>query len=339
MKKTEYNNHFFQGFELTSYIAATKMLPIVLGKLMPESIIDFGCGQGIWEKALLEINPNLEITGIDGEYISKEDLKIDEAYFIGHDLNRPMKISKKYDLAISIEVAEHLKKESADIFVDNICSSSDNILFSAAIPYQGGTEHINEEWQSYWIKKFVSRGYNYDTSLRDYLWKDKDITPWRRQNILFFSKHISNLPLVEADGITDVVNPDMYITKVNYYIDCMSKLNIRISALEEEIKCKRWELPYEKIGTAKRIALYGYGDVGRDYYRELRYNSEYVVVCVADQKFTGTEIKDNCYFVNPIKLMEMDFDIILVGVRDKKISIKIRDYLIQLGIVSEKIIM
>jgi len=32
------------------------------------------------------------------------------------------------------------------------------VLFSAAIPLQGGTEHVNEQWQSYWAKLFAEHG-------------------------------------------------------------------------------------------------------------------------------------------------------------------------------------
>ena len=69
------------------------------------------------------------------------------------------KISDKYDLAISLEVAEHLSPSRSCGFIDDLTNLSDVVLFSAAIPMQGGTNHINEQPISYWANLFLERGF------------------------------------------------------------------------------------------------------------------------------------------------------------------------------------
>ena len=43
--------------------------------------------------------------------------------------------------------------------VATITKHGDAVLFSAAIPGQGGQDHLNEQWPEYWQKKFEVNGY------------------------------------------------------------------------------------------------------------------------------------------------------------------------------------
>jgi cyclopropane fatty-acyl-phospholipid synthase-like methyltransferase len=68
----------------------------------------------------------------------------------------------RFDVAISAEVAEHVKPQFADNLVNQLVTLSDQIMFTAAVPGQGGgVDHVNEQPNSYWIEKFVRRGYVY----------------------------------------------------------------------------------------------------------------------------------------------------------------------------------
>lgn len=66
--------------------------------------------------------------------MNKELLYVSESIFYAHDLTKPLHLNRRFDLALSLEVAEHLPKKSAEIFVDTLCKLSDTIIFSAAIP-------------------------------------------------------------------------------------------------------------------------------------------------------------------------------------------------------------
>lgn len=203
-----YDEKFYSNMENISMKMANIMMPYVINWIKPKSVVDFGCGEGIWLSAIKSVDANIEIFGLDGDYISKSRLRIPEECFLPVNLEREIELDRKYDLAISLEVAEHIAEKYSDIFVDSLIKSSDNILFSAAIPGQGGTNHINEQWQSYWIEKFKKRGYFVDISIREFFWNEERISPWRRQNILFFSK--SRGEVTERNEIYDIVHPKMY---------------------------------------------------------------------------------------------------------------------------------
>lgn len=62
-----------------------------------------------------------------------------------------------YDVAFSLEVAEHLPPDLGDRLVAYL-GRAPMVLFTAAHPGQRGTGHINEQPKSYWAKRFASHG-------------------------------------------------------------------------------------------------------------------------------------------------------------------------------------
>ncbi|MBK7870830.1 MAG: class I SAM-dependent methyltransferase [Saprospiraceae bacterium] len=137
-----------------------EIVPILYKVLNPQKVIDVGCGLGTFIRCFKECGAE-KIIGIDGGWVDKSLLfqNISEPEFIEVDLERPFNIPEKFDLAISLEVAEHLSPNCADIFIKNLTQLSNVIVFSAAIPGQGGQNHVNEQWPDYWIKKFNTHGY------------------------------------------------------------------------------------------------------------------------------------------------------------------------------------
>jgi len=129
-----------------------------------------------------------DIQGLDGEWVVTDDLCIGPHQFRRTDLTKPVALDRKYDLAICLEVAEHLPASSAGTFVDSIAQASDLILFSAAIPNQGGTHHINEQWQDYWVALFGQRGFAASDIIRLAIWGRPDVEWWYQQNTLLFAK-------------------------------------------------------------------------------------------------------------------------------------------------------
>jgi SAM-dependent methyltransferase len=206
--------------EIVHNINSPKIIvPQIMKLLHPKSVLDVGCGIGTWLKAFKDCGV-IDVIGIDGDYVDRTLLNkyISNDEFLGFDLTKSFNLGRKFDLAISLEVIEHLPKSAALIFIDSLCRHSDTILFSGAIPNQGGQNHLNEQWQSYWSKIFELRGYNVYDPIRNLIWNDSNIEPWYKQNILIYSKVRLNLskPL-----FLDVIHPDYFEHRNN-----------RISSLE-----------------------------------------------------------------------------------------------------------
>ena len=104
------------------------------------------------------------------------------------DLRKPFKHEGRFDLAVSVEVAEHLPYERAPTFVRDLAQASDIIVFSAAAPFQGGERHMNEQWPEYWAILFRRQGYVCFDLFREQCWASDDVESWYAQNVLLFVK-------------------------------------------------------------------------------------------------------------------------------------------------------
>ena len=194
MGKKLYGKKFYNEQMNGSIKSASKIVPFVLEMLKPfeiQSVIDFGCGVGGWLTQFQKVN-SCNIQGLDFGDADKSQLLIPENNFKKIDLSQAVDLKKKYDLCISLEVAEHIQPEFEDVFIDNLCRHSDIILFSAAMKGQGGTGHVNEQKISYWVKKFQKRDYTYYDFIRPHFWYDTDIDVWYKQNMLIFIKTTIN---------------------------------------------------------------------------------------------------------------------------------------------------
>ena len=207
-----------------NFISASKVIQAAKNYVDFQSVIDIGCGVGNMLRACLDSEVKI-IRGVDGSWVNQKMLVIPPENFSQFDISRPgLKDSipeKFFDLAISSEVAEHIEPEEADIYLDNLTSFSDVILFSAAIPKQGGTHHVNEQWPSYWIKKFKARNFIPVDCIRHKIWNDKDIAVLYRQNMLLFIQEnaLKKYPLIEQEAgrpvYYDVVHPEFYEMQIN----------------------------------------------------------------------------------------------------------------------------
>ncbi len=200
-----------------NFSAARQILPYVF-KIKPvDSVLDIGCGTGTWLSVANELGVN-EILGVDGVDLSEGDLKIPVKNFIKCDLTAPINLSKKFDLLLCLEVAEHLPKEAAKTLIDTLTGHSDFIVFSAAIPGQDGQNHLNEQWPDYWQKLFLSNGYYPSEILRDHFWNNKEIDWWYRQNIIIYSPKtvLSHLNLKLSEEVKSMVHPELFNLKLWY---------------------------------------------------------------------------------------------------------------------------
>ena len=169
--------------------AAEEIVPVICDIFNPRSVADVGCGTGTFLKVFKKMHVD-DVVGIDGEWVNMELLKknLNETEFIKADLEKGFKLSKRYDVAMCLEVAEHISIEKSDQLVENLCNLSDIIIFSAAVPYQGGQNHINEQWIYFWEKKFNAKGYLITDGLRQVFWEKESVELWYKQNIYIIAK-------------------------------------------------------------------------------------------------------------------------------------------------------
>jgi SAM-dependent methyltransferase len=185
--------------------APREIVPIILRTVRPSSVLDVGCGNGTWLK-VFEDNGVTDYVGIDGsEYSARFHIGIDK--YRKKDLTLPFDLKRKFDLVLCLEVAEHIAASSADALIDTIVKHGDHILFSAAIPGQGGQHHVNEQWPRYWQSKFLAHGFHFHDIIRPLIWENDVIEPWYRQNIFLISKNVS-----EDKRMIAVVHPDVYVS-------------------------------------------------------------------------------------------------------------------------------
>jgi SAM-dependent methyltransferase len=150
-----------------------------------QSVLDVGCGLGGWLKVAGELGAR-DVRGIEGHWLDRSKLTIDPALVTLVDLENEFSLQRRFDLVICLEVAEHLSPASADRFVRCLTDHGDLVLFSAAIPFQEGHHHVNEQYPEYWAEKFSRLQFRPVDLIRPRLWNDGRVTLCYRQNILLF---------------------------------------------------------------------------------------------------------------------------------------------------------
>jgi SAM-dependent methyltransferase len=166
-----------------------KCLRIIYDLAPIRSVVDFGCGIGGWLVAAKQLGAQ-RVLGIEGDWVKERKTLIEHSEMLFCDLAKESpKFDRSFDLAISIEVAEHLPAEAADRFCDSLVSASDLVVFSAAIPGQGGDNHVNEQKPRYWVDKFWQRNYVPLEIVRPGIAADPKMYPWLKQNVIVFASY------------------------------------------------------------------------------------------------------------------------------------------------------
>lgn len=154
-----------------------------------------------------------DVLGVDGAWVDKELLYkyLDHEEFFECDLEKEINLKKSYDLVVSLEVAEHIPKESADIFVKSLINAGNLILFSAAIPNQGGQNHINEQWLTYWEEKFTHHNYVIHDVIRPIFWDNSEVFWWYKQNMVLVTPKDYELKLSkESVPMRNIVHHELF---------------------------------------------------------------------------------------------------------------------------------
>lgn len=181
-----YGSGFFEGNRDVTALSAKKIVEMVMARLHPTSVVDFGCGTGVWLREFADAGVD-RILGVDGHHVDLDWLEIPRSSFVAQDLRTPAPFSDRFDLAVSLEVAEHLPEDAGPALVEVLVQSAPAVLFSAAIPGQAGTGHINPQWQSYWAALFAGHGLYPVDLIRPRVWDDPDVAYYYAQNTLLYT--------------------------------------------------------------------------------------------------------------------------------------------------------
>jgi hypothetical protein len=194
-----YTPSFYERTKSSSRISADAVVPLVMSWIAPTRVIDLGCGTGEWLAVFKEAGVQ-EIHGVDGTWVRQDQLAIPQQAFTEQDLKKPYVADRRYDLAMSLEAAEHLPPESSGSFVQSLTGLAPVVLFSAAIPDQAGEHHVNCQWPAYWAELFAQRDYVVIDALRPRIWEDPSVRWWYRQNMMIYAheEQLKRLPVLEA---------------------------------------------------------------------------------------------------------------------------------------------
>ncbi|HEX4490222.1 MAG TPA: class I SAM-dependent methyltransferase [Acidimicrobiia bacterium] len=209
-----YDDAFYQSLDADVSASAATIAPIVVDLLHPTSVLDVGCGRGTWLAAFARLGVN-DVLGVDGAHVSARDLEIPPAAFLAHDLTQPLRLGRRFDLVMSLEVAEHLDEQYASAFVESLVTHGAAVLFSAAVPGQGGAGHVNEQWPSTWAARFAEHGYVPVDAVRPKVWTDRRVAYWYAQNVLLFvdgtdaATSAVRAACPSAPALLDVVHPGL----------------------------------------------------------------------------------------------------------------------------------
>jgi len=203
-----YTADFFRKEHDIVLQSARQVVPIVMSLVKPRRVIDVGCGTGVWLSVFREHGVE-DVLGIDGAYVDLATLKIPRERFLSFDLSKPIDLDGKFDLAVSLEVAEHLPASSAAAFVESLTKLSPLVLFSAAIPCQGGVNHVNEQWPDYWARLFAERGFEVIDCIRRRTWNNNQVAYYYAQNMLIFCRRdvFEALPVLKTERERNLDSP------------------------------------------------------------------------------------------------------------------------------------
>jgi SAM-dependent methyltransferase len=198
--KAHYDSSFYARRETNTRPSAEALLAVVRELAPVRSVVDVGCGVGTWLDVFQSAGVD-DIFGVEGDWLDPRQLRIPIDRFRAHDLCQPLDLGRTFDLAMSLEVAEHLPSEAAAPFVASLTRHASIVLFAAAVPYQGGEHHVNEQWPEYWAELFAKAGYAVADPIRPRVWNNPAVRFWYAQNTLLYVRRdrLTDLPALAAE--------------------------------------------------------------------------------------------------------------------------------------------
>lgn len=161
---------------------ADRLAKFIKQVIRPKMVLDIGCGPGHFVESMLDVGINAVGIDIDERVVGKP-------YLFQQDI-----LSTKFvtDVAICLEVLEHIHEDHAEEVIDKISTMfTDTLIFTAAQPGQGGVGHINCQPKEYWDKLFNQNGLYRNTLMEDTLLlycKQGRYMGWFYNNLLVYTK-------------------------------------------------------------------------------------------------------------------------------------------------------
>lgn len=151
--------------------------------LEPATVLDIGCGPGIYVDSLRASGITASGIDIDDRVLGKPWLKYQSLF----DLT-----DEHASVVLCMEVAEHVDSRQADQLVEKVVATVDNtLIWTAAAIGQGGIGHINCQHKQYWADKITALGLVRNTE------KEQDLIyyaqsgahmGWFVNNLLYFER-------------------------------------------------------------------------------------------------------------------------------------------------------
>ena len=220
----QYNTDYFTNdIFSTDY---TFIANVIFEKYKPRTVIEFGCGPGHLTKALSKLG--IKVDAIDG--FSTPDFDgFSNILFTTIDLNNEDQLSdfldnKQYDIAICTEVAEHLNPTISQTLIKYLTKCSPVVVFSAAVPFQGGHGHINCRSRGFWHNIFIKHNFQLLDSLRNKLRENDNLAIWYKLNMLDYvskDKHAIDLD----NSIKNIIESESYASSLFYKTDTLNSRN------------------------------------------------------------------------------------------------------------------
>src|SRR5262249_24395319 len=146
------------------------------------------------------------------------DLLIPRYRFKLMDLRRPVPLGRRFDLVLSLNIAEYIPPADTAAYLNYFESLRDIIAFSSAIPNRGGAGRVNEQWPDYWKAQFEARGFVVIDCLRPRIWNNRNVERGYRQNLMLYVKTSHLVPHSRLakeydyakDNILSVIHPAAY---------------------------------------------------------------------------------------------------------------------------------
>ena len=237
-----YCDDFYEEAGTAAERAAVELVPMLIELMEPASVVDVGCGVGSFIDEFVR-NGVSDVLGIEGPDFPADHYRGPRESLVILDLEQPAELDRRFDVALCLEVAEHLPYGRSAGLVRDLTRLADVIVFSAAIPGQGGTHHVNEQWPTFWQDHFARHGFEGYDVLRPRVWNNASIPWWYRQNVVVFARPDALERRLESAPLRSVVHPVHY-----------DSIRARLDAREREAAERRQvEIAVEPMVSVERL--------------------------------------------------------------------------------------
>jgi SAM-dependent methyltransferase len=184
-------SYYIEAVETTAGASSHVIVNTILRDIKPRSVVDIGCGTGV----MLEVfrDNGCKIFGLERSSAALSicrSRKLDVKEFDLEDSK--LQVDGTFDLVLSMEVAEHLPQKVDENYVRLLTELAPTVVFTAAPPGQGGTDHINEQPPEYWEAKFERYGFIKNQLLTRKWQKEWNesgvVSRWYFSNLMVFQK-------------------------------------------------------------------------------------------------------------------------------------------------------